>query len=228
MPKFLEAKASLERLKILEDNVKRAALVLQFNGKCEEAQKNLNFALVGSVHIKVVFPGWSETSVNGSIRVAVKAAKRLHASLKESIDYIDNNKCETAVTSLREYADAAQKTLRNQWQSLVNHEIEKYGRLAAAAKHLGSARADALQRAIGLLRGFLTQPPQTADAAGLAKAALDTLIQTVRELGLEGAAGAFLIAAGGSGASLRDFEKEGVRDFIEKWKLWKLFNVKLE
>lgn len=207
----------------------RARLVItlgQYAGKVAEAREKLDASALAEQITLQVFPDLPAGSAAESRRKAARTAERLSRALSERIEAVSEPSTETDVVALGTYAKNAEQNVRERWARQLEENVKRYEALVSAAEAAGLERGRALSLRLRELRSHAASPPSSADAASRIRGTLDGLASLVAELGLEGPAGAFLVAAArgaGDPRALRDHE---VQMFIERHDLWRLLVVR--
>jgi hypothetical protein len=174
-----------------------------------------------------VFPDLVTTLPAESRRKAARAAARLAARLRASIEAVQDDASDQDVIALGEAGKAADRALRDRWSRALDERLKGYGALARAAESAKLSRSQIMATQLTVLKTQASSPPLTVETAEKIAAALAGLAGLVSQLGLEGAAGEFLIAAANHQGDARALRDPAVLEFVERHELWPLLVVSL-
>jgi hypothetical protein len=207
---------------------KRAVLVERltvYADKVSEVVQTFEQSVAEEHYALSVFPELSSGSVAENRGKAKGVATRVERRLRKDIGSVEQSRTETEITNLGEYADRASKSVRNRWETHLGAKIQGYETLLTAAKQAGLVRVQQVASALAFLQQRIKSPPLNGDEADTIRGSLDQLTESISQLGLEGEAGDFVVAASQGGAAAEDLLTPEVREFIDRHDLWRFLRV---
>jgi hypothetical protein len=174
-----------------------------------------------------VFPGLAIAPAEESRRRASRVAARVATRLRAAIENVQERDTENDVDQLLIDAKAADKALRERWTRRLEERLKGYGALVKAAEAAKLPGSRVLATQLAVLQARASAPPRAESEAEEIRKAVAGLAGLVGELGLEGAAGKFLVAAAANQGDARALCDPEVRDFVERHDLWRLLVVTL-
>ena len=147
--------------------------------------------------------------------------KSLEDTAQSLLDLVESGKVTRASkrddTLTAEITEAASRMLKNanaKWKSYFSERAQAYENLATAARNARLPGGQDLAQAVAaLFRLAQTLPSRIEEVEG-ATATLETVRKAIESLGLEGAAGVFLVAAIRGDATLDMLKAEDVKQFL--------------
>jgi hypothetical protein len=219
-----------EKLEAIPSKRKRSTLVnalAQHSSRTARASATLSQSLESETHVRTLFPDLAAGSAEENRAKARRIALRLKKRLAADIHAVENTKTDSDVADLAEYASKAEESVRNRWRSALTAKLQGYEALVKAASDLGLSKDRTPVITLAHLQGQ-TDPPATREAANAIQDSMERLTRSVAELGLEGEAGEFLVAAANGRGDPRALQRQVVRDFLEQRNLWHLLVVKFQ
>jgi hypothetical protein len=219
-----------QKLKAIPSKRKRSTLVIalaQHASRAARASAALSQSAESETHVRTLFPDLGAGSAEENRTKARRVALRLRKRLVADIHAVENTKTDSDVADLGEYASKAEESVRNRWRSALAAKLQGYEALVKAASDFGLSKDRTPVITLAHLQGQ-TEPPATREAAIAIQDSMKRLTRSVAELGLEGEAGAFLVAAANGRGDPRALQNPVVRDFIEQRDLWHLLVVKFQ
>lgn len=174
---------------------------------------------------RTVFPDLPTTTARANRRKASALAGRIAASLRAGTEQIRDDAMSNQFALLSELAANAQKALRDQWARHLEERLKSYDSLVHAAESAGLSGGRPLAAQLAVLQAHTRTPPPTEEVANRIAVALASLATLVAQLGLEGPAGEFLVAAASGAGDARALTNPEVQSFVERHALWKLLVV---
>jgi hypothetical protein len=110
---------------------------------------------------------------------------------------------------------------------LLTKKIAEFESVIRAAKDANLKGSRPLEQTILRLRTHINFPPQNSADCQRIEQDLNSLVESVQTLGLEGPGGQFLVDASAGRGKAKDLTNPEIADFIERYKLWNSLNVKL-
>jgi hypothetical protein len=130
--------------------------------------------------------------------------------------------------TITEQLAGAKKLLRDRWRAFVDATKRDYGALARAGREAKLPGAVGLENTLQKFEAAASNAPSTAAAAERVKQDLELIRKAIRELGLTGEVGSFMVAAAEAGANPQDLYKPEIRDFLDaRPDIWRLLSVQL-
>jgi hypothetical protein len=131
--------------------------------------------------------------------------------------------------TINERVGVARKALRERWRAFVEVTKRDYGVLERAGREAQLGGAAGLESALLAFDSVANIPPPTTGAAQKVREHLEALRIAVRDLGLAGEVGDFMVAAAEGRADPRDLYKPSVKEFLDgRPEVWRLLTVKLQ
>ena len=216
------------KIELIPEKRRKANLVgkLSRYGKMvADARDTLVRSLEAKKHALVVFPDGNFVKTMQQAQRATAIATKLRNRLSKDLGAIE--KSDDEFTAISDHAKAAHNALKDQWNSLIIGKIQDFENLVKATKEAGLEGSQKLDQTLTRLSEQGSNPPMNDGAAIRAKAILDSLVSSVRGLGLEGEAGQFLVDASAGKGDPQALYKPEIKHLIDKYKLWSLLRVKL-
>jgi len=199
----------------------------QYSEKMKKANNLLEKEVNGRKQSLYVSPESDFSESAGKVAKASRIAGNISTKLSSDPNVIEKKTTDTSLVNISDLADSSHTILKNQWKNLIQGQVATFESLVTAAKEAkleGSIRLESLLLSI---KGRAQNPPATREEAEKIRQELDALIKTVSELGLEGEVAKFLVnAAAGKGDPQALYIPE-VKQFIERFNLWHLLQVKI-
>jgi hypothetical protein len=192
-----------------------AATASQTLVKCREEQR----------YSRQIFADEGFQKTTEQMRRAIGYATRLGVKLADKIEAVETS--DTQFSSLSEAAKIANTALRSRWSDLLTKKIEEFESVIRAAKDANLKGSRPLEQTILRLRTHINFPPQNSADCQRIEQDLNSLVESVQTLGLEGPGGQFLVDASAGRGKAKDLTNPEIADFIERYKLWNSLNVKL-
>lgn len=183
--------------------------------KCNEAQH----------YAREVFTEDDFQKTSEHIKRAVTTATRLRSKLDNKVEAIETS--DDKFTIIKEAAVNASSALKDRWNLLLTKKLQDLEPLVRVAKESSLRGSQKLEQILNKLRSQANNPPTSSDTAASVTQDLETLFDSVNNLGLQGAVGKFLIEAKDGKGRAQDLSDPEVKQFIDKHNLWNLLNVKL-
>jgi hypothetical protein len=215
-------------LRSIPSKRQRAELVgklITYADKVSNAAETLKQTVAAERYATNVFPDLAPGSVTENRRKAQRLANRLERRLTDDIAKIRQSSTDSDVSSLVDHARLANQSVQNRWRSHLSGKLQGYQTLLDAARQAGLARGQDIGTALTLLRQRVDAPPADERDAQTIIAALEQLTESISELGLEGEAGGFIVAASRGEGDAQALSKPEIRDFIDRHDLWRFLRV---
>ena len=155
------------------------------------------------------------------------SARRLHARLQAGAGF-ERKRADEALTAINEKLAHGSTGVMKGWRSLIEDQSRRYRPLADAAKSASLPGAEGLQAAIIDLTDWRDAPPETVASAERYKATASSIPTAIADLGLQGPAGDFMVAAAKGNAKAKDLQKPEVIAFLDaNAAIWAMLKVGL-
>lgn len=227
MSRWLELKKKIESIPEKERRKNLVGKLAHYNQKTTQAYDSLVWSVRTQQCVRSIFPnGGFQRSVEQT-RKASNVARTLQKKLVKQIEAIKEDALDKQFLAIDEFAKAAQRNLKEQWNDLLARKIADFEKLVNAASGANLAGSKSLTGILNRLRAQIVNPPHHDDAAKRIATDLETLENSVGTLGLKGRAGEFLMAAAAGQGNPKDLGDPEIVAFIERYNLWSLLKVKL-
>jgi hypothetical protein len=218
----LTAKVASIPAKITESTI--VGQLKHYSEKTAEAADKLDRATRGRSFAVLVFPHGDFSNISEKTAKATQAAR----VIKENAFNLSTiGKLDSHFAQLTDCASSAESTLKNQWKTMVKSRSDDYTKLVDVIVRIQLAPGPALRIALGRFSSLAEKPPLSLEAARSAKGALDAVVDKIREIGLAGEAGTFLIDVVAGRGDLKAIGKPDVRSFLDRYDLWTILKVAL-
>ncbi|MHC2088759.1 hypothetical protein [Methylobacterium sp. CM6244] len=228
MSKLLDLVAKLESIPTKE---RHADVVGGLTKLCEAVERGAADAtdLLSAARNATAVTGRDEYAAVGiAAQRVVGPARRMRRNVERKPEEAWSKRGDDLMITIGDGVRAARKALRDRWQAFVDTTKRDYGVLAGVGHEARLAGAAGLSSALQAFDTAATSPPTTAAAAQKVRERLEALRTAVRDLGLEGEAGRFMVAAAEGRADPRDLYKPAVIAFLDSHPgVWDLLRVKL-
>jgi len=156
------------------------------------------------------------------------SAKQLSMHIAKGGMISGSKPADVLLTALNERVTSAATTIQRGWSGLIQGYANRYRPLADVAGQIGLPGGPGLYRALSQVKVLEATPPMSAEGIRRFNAAIDQIRSSVESLGLEGKAGAFMVAAAQGKAAARDLLHPEVVSFLDEHPaVWGLLQVKL-
>ncbi|MBS1807640.1 MAG: hypothetical protein JST84_05555 [Acidobacteria bacterium] len=227
MSKWLELKEKIQSIPEKERRKNLVGKLAHYSRKTTETRNSLAQSSQSHRCSQSVFPEGNFQRGADQLRKAASAARTLHKKLIKQIESVETDSSEEKFRTIDEYAKAAHKSLKEQWNDLLSNRVADFEKLVKAASGANLTGSKNLTEILSRLRAQVMSPPDNEDAAKCIAADLESLKNSVSTLGLEGRVGEFLVAAAEGRGDPKDLGNPQIVAFIEGHKLWNLLSVKL-
>lgn len=158
---------------------------------------------------------------------AANAANKFKARFANGAGF-ERKKADEALTAINERIEAALNVVEKGWQTLVDSQGLRFKPLAEAAERAELTGAEHLKAAIDQIAAWRDQPPATPQAAAAFVADAERIPASITQLGLEGRAGLFMVAAANGRGRAKDLQDFDVLKFLnEHPAVWSMLKVSL-
>lgn len=158
----------------------------------------------------------------------INEATKLRGLIADPKNIRSDGPANSAVTLMREKTGAAKKVVADRWKSRLESMAEQYNALTRAAEKAQLSGQAEMRSAVQRLSQAAQRPPGTAGEALKVRQDREAVKTAVERLGLEGAAGEFLVAASQGQAEAAYLRDPAVLAFLDEHPdLWKLLKVSL-
>lgn len=227
MPNLVSLK---DKIMSIPSKRKRSDLVgklRQYSEKMKKADNFLEKAVNGRKQSLYVFPESDFSESAGKVAKASRIAGNILTKLSSDTNVIEKTRTDTFLANIFDLADSSYALLKRQWKDLIQGQVVTFESLVTAAKEAKLEGSIRLESLLLSTKDRAQNPPATLEEAKKIKQELDALVKAVSDLGLEGEGGKFLVnAAAGKGDPQALYIPE-VKQFIERFKLWHLLQVKI-
>jgi hypothetical protein len=216
-----------QKLEAIPSKRKQSTLVsalARYSSRVGAAAATLAQSTESEIHVRTVFPDLVTGSAEENRGKAKRVAVRLEKRLSSNIHAVEDSRTDSEVSDLTSYASKAEESVRTRWKGALTTKLQGYEALVTAASQAGLSGDRTAMMALTYLKAQ-TDPPATIAAVESIRASLEKLTESVADLGLEGEAGKFLVAAAGGRGDPRALQKPEVQRFIEQHNLWHLLVV---
>jgi len=225
MSKLQDLKVRLDSIPAKESHKNLVSKLMHYGILTAAAAETLTTCVEARQYAGQVFAGEDFQKTLDHTRRTISTAGRLRKKLAEKIGAIEGS--DTQFSTISEAAKSASAALTDRWNALLSKKILEFENIAKAAKDVNLKGSRSLEQTLLRLRGQATTPPKSSDSAQLIQQDLESLVDSVRTLGLEGPAGRFLVAAATGRGRARDLLNPEVEAFIERYNLWDSLNIHL-
>ncbi len=208
-------------------NKNLAGALRRYGEMAEKADESLSLSYRTAKLVKAVFGNSSFPVLDDRASKAAAGARHCQKELAKSIDAVTKNSFEERMIAIKDFAAASGKPVTDVWEKRVSEAIHAYEQVAKVAADRGLPGGRELEAKLTDLRNRTSRPPNDDNDARTFALKLGGLPQEVATLGLTGKAGDFLVAAAEGRASPRDLENPEVREFLDRYALWRSLHVSL-
>ena len=200
----------------------------QYNEKAQKASGILRTVVNGRNLVSQVFPDGQFSESVDKVRQAARSAGNLLKKLEKDPGIIEKRSFDKLLAGINELALSSLGPLKIQWKKLVSGRIQAFAGLVAAAAEAKLEGSTDLENLLHSIEARMNEPPVSEEQAVSIRNDLDDLVKGVAALELEGPGGLFLIEAAKGAADPRALYEPEIRQFIEKFDLWRLLRVRLQ
>lgn len=225
MTRLERLKAQVEALPLKRERTHLVEQLRKYGTDLSKARDELVLATAQSENARHVFPTMPLRDMDESVRKAANSARRLRATLEKHLEDISTQGVEKRVLALKELARDAVTGGKEQWKGFLGKRIASLRPIVEVARDARLEGSEALQRQLDAL--INREAPRTPQEASEIKARLEQLNASVASLGLEDAAGRFLMRAVEGNASPKDLEDPEVRKVLDRFQLWDRLSIRL-
>jgi hypothetical protein len=225
MSKLLDLKVKLESIPAKESRKNLVSRLAQYSTLTDTAAEILTACIEAKRNANQVFVDEDFQKTLDHARRTISTSVRLRKKLTDKIEAIESS--DTQFSTISEAAKSASAALRERWSTLLTKKILEFESIVKAAKDANLKGSRSLEQTLLRLRGQTNNPPKSSDAAQLIQHDLESLVDSVKTLGLEGPAGEFLVAAALGRGRAKDLLHPEVVAFIERYNLWESLKIQL-
>jgi len=167
-------------------------------------------------------------AVKSAIGKTVRPARKLRKAIERRPEEALSPRADEVMTIVNEQVRSSKKALNDKWRVFVDGTKRDYGALASVGREARLTGAANLAFALQAFETATNALPTTAVSAQKVRDRLDGLKGAVRDLGLEGDVGVFMVAAAEGRADPQDLFKPSVKAFLDsRPEVWRLLKIKL-
>jgi hypothetical protein len=210
----------LTELKGLPDLHDRQAIVTRLGAiesRIKEATRQVTQATLAIQGLQSIAGTGAGSTDSGDRRKLEEAAQSLLELIESGKVTTTSRRDEVLTTNIAEGAERMYKSASAKWAGYFSERADVYKKLSDAASDAGLPGGSDLADAVVVLSRLKQTLPSARDSVDAASAALDTARAAIEDLGLEGEAGRFLVAAVRGEATLNMVKTEDVQRFLSAY-----------
>lgn len=220
-----------KRLAALPEQRLRARQAGRFKALREKAAKSraqAEEALAAAQNATKVVndPGYLE--VIKQVRKARRRAETLRTKIEGNAEVVAGSDTDKSFGALGEHTEKALRLCQNLWRQIIDKKLRGRAELASVVQRLVPGDGPQFRSTVDQLTRERDRLPVSAEDAQRAAQLLERFDVLIGRLRLEGPAGEFLQAvATERGAAATQLLDPEVRKFLDDYKLWSIFAVKM-